>query len=92
MSGVARVWFEDSWRTCVYHVGRTRLHVVLRGDIQIQHVSMPKEAERSLMPVLLKDKPYPIKRAAKVLRAMPCGATKGALEHLKLALAGGDGR
>lgn len=85
MSLVARVFVDDAWRTAVCHVGRTRLHVVIRGDIQIQHMSLPKEEERHLQPVLLKGKPYPVKRAAKVMRAMPCGATMGALEHLKIA-------
>ena len=86
MSGVARVFVDDAWRTCVYHTGRKLLHVVVRGDIQIQHFKLPREEERGLQPVLHKGKPYPVKRAVKVMRAMPCGATQGALEHLKLAV------
>ena len=87
MSGVARVFVDDAWRTCVYHTGRKLLHVVVRGDIQIQHFKLPREDERYLKPVELKPgKPYPVKRAVKVMRAMPCGATRGALEHLKLAV------
>jgi hypothetical protein len=74
-------------RSCIaFAVGRKYLHVV-KMDEPISVDSLPIEAQ--LDPALLKGKPYPVKRAARLYLRSQIGKTERAKRILR-ALAKGD--
>lgn len=58
-------WFDgERWVCVIASPGRTKLHLLSMDETGLKAHHLPRAAERDLLPLRLRDRPYPLKRAA----------------------------
>lgn len=87
MDNLQVVRFHDGDRYCaaLVKIGHTQLHAVVIDDCGVRVVSEPKAASRYTEPLMLKGKPYPPERLARIMRRI--GRERGITAAAKNILA-----